>query len=174
VRATYDPTDFNAATTRTARQIAVIFPAASFSYDQHLKWKISAASANHAGRGCFGRKQGPMPMMANGVDITDPNRSFTSDEWSQLHQNGLLSWIIERCTANDHARHNGGGRTGHQGERGSHGGRTQMNAPNDRVVAAVEQQQHDNVTNTNSDSSRVHFGTLPGRGGRAGVNFSGG
>jgi hypothetical protein len=49
-----------------------------------------------------------------------------------------------------------------------------MNAPNDRVVAAVEQQQHGNVTDNNSDSPRVHFGTLPGRGSRAGVNFGGG
>jgi hypothetical protein len=139
VRATY-PTDLNAATTLMAGQIAAIFPAASFSYDQRPKRKISAASANRASRGCFGRKQGPMPIMANGVHITDPNRSFTSDEWSRLRQSGLLSWIIERRATNDRARCNGGSRTGHQGGRGSRGGRTQMNAPNDRVVAAVEQQ----------------------------------
>jgi hypothetical protein len=94
VRSTH-PTDFNAATTLMAGQIAVIFPAASFSYDQRPKRKISAASTNRAGRGRFGRKQEPMSMMANGVDITDPNRSFTSDEWNRLRQCGLLSWIIE-------------------------------------------------------------------------------
>jgi hypothetical protein len=65
-----------------AGQIAVIFPAASLPFDQRPKRKISAASTNRAGRGRFGRKQGPLPMMANGVDITDPNRNFTSDEWS--------------------------------------------------------------------------------------------
>jgi hypothetical protein len=48
-----------------------------------------------------------------------------------------------------------------------------MNAPNDRVIAAVEQQQHGNVTDTDSDSPHVHFGTLPGRVGCAGVNFGG-
>jgi hypothetical protein len=174
VRATH-PTDFNAATTLMAGQIAVIFPSASLSYNQRPKRKISAASINRAGRGRFGRKQGPMPMIANGVDITDPNRSFTSDEWNRLRQCGLLSWIIERRAANDRAKRYGGGRTGNQGGCGnSHGGRTQLNAPNDRVVAAVEQQQHGNVTDTNSDSPRVHFGTLRGRGGRVGVNFGGG
>jgi hypothetical protein len=126
VRATY-PTDFNAATMLMAGQIAVIFPAASFSYDQHPKWKISAASANRAGRSCLGRKHGLMPIMANGVDITDPNRSFTSDEWSRLCQSGLLPWIIECQAANDRAKCNSGGRFGHQGGHGNHGGRMQMN-----------------------------------------------
>jgi hypothetical protein len=45
-------TDFNAATTLMAGQIAVLFPAASFSYDTHPKRKISAVnSITRDGRG---------------------------------------------------------------------------------------------------------------------------
>jgi hypothetical protein len=68
---TAHPTDFNAATTLMAGQIAVIFPAASFSFDTHLKRKISAANTTCGGRGQFERKK--PPVMANGVDISDPN-----------------------------------------------------------------------------------------------------
>jgi hypothetical protein len=82
-------TDFNAATTFMAGQIAVLFPAASFFYDTRPKRKISAANTNRGGRGRFERKK--PPVMANGVDVSDPNQSFTSDEWQKLRQCGLLS-----------------------------------------------------------------------------------
>jgi hypothetical protein len=104
VRATH-PTDFNTATTLMAGQIAVLFPAASFSYDTRPKRKISAANTNHGGRGRFKRKK--PPVMANGVDVSDPNRSFTSDEWQKLRQCGLLSWVIEQRN-----QHGGAGRGG--------------------------------------------------------------
>jgi hypothetical protein len=77
-----------------AGQIAVLFPAASFSYDTRPKRKISATYTNRGGRGRFERKK--PPVMANGVDISDPNRSFTTDEWQKLRQGSLLSWVIER------------------------------------------------------------------------------
>lgn len=82
-----------------------------------------------------------MPMMANGVlDITNPNQSFTSNEWNQLCQSGLLSWIIERQATNDCAKCGGDGRIRHKGSHGGNGGiRTPGNASNDRVMAAVEQ-----------------------------------
>jgi hypothetical protein len=72
-------TDFNAATTLRAGQIAVLFPAASFSYDTRPKRKISAANTTRGGRGRFECKKSP--VIANGVDISDPNQSFASDEW---------------------------------------------------------------------------------------------
>jgi hypothetical protein len=81
-------TDFNAVTMLMAGQIAVLFPAASFSYDTRPKRKISAANSTHDGRGRFECKKSP--VMANGVDISDPNQSFTSDEWHKLRQGGLF------------------------------------------------------------------------------------
>jgi hypothetical protein len=146
VRATH-PTDFNAATTLMAGQIAVLFPAASFAYDTRPKRKISAANTNRGGRGRFERKK--PSVMANGVDISDPNQSFTSDEWPKLRQGGLLSWVIEQ--RNQHGA--GAGRGGRGGGRGSNGPRVRFqiggrghqdgrgNATGGRNIAAVEHYQ---------------------------------
>jgi hypothetical protein len=169
---TNHPTDFNAATTLMAGQIAVLFPAASISYEQRPKRKISAANTR-GGRGRFGQKQGQTPVIANGVDISNPNRSFTSDEWQRLRQSGLLSWILEH--RNNHGRqqqgrggrgnggrgnHFQGGRGGNQDGRGNGGGRN---------IAAVEHHQQ-----TNGNVPANPQSELTGRGGRTGVHFGGG
>jgi hypothetical protein len=170
---TAHPTDFNAATTLMAGQIAVIFPAASIPYDTRPKRKISAANTTRGGRGRFERKK--PPVMANGVDISDPNRSFTSDEWQKLRQGGLLSWVIEQ--RNQRGGRGGGGRGAgprvrfQAGGRGNQDGGRGNNAGAGRNIAAVEHHQG----NGNVPASQQNdVNTNAGRGGRTGINFGGG
>jgi hypothetical protein len=119
---TNHPTDFDSASTLLATQIALLFPSAS--NDPRNKRKISAVmrqnqgsgmphqgrghgnNRNQAGGGGRGggngrggggnsRNQHP-PMMLNGVDVSNPMRNFTSDEWKRLRESGgFLSWLID-------------------------------------------------------------------------------
>jgi hypothetical protein len=110
VRSTH-PNNFNRASNLMAGQIALLFPAAT--NDLRNKRKISAITQGHgggpggaggrgghhggrmnAGRGsggCHGNAQ-----FLNSVDVSNPMRSFTSEEWKTLRESGFLSWLIDR------------------------------------------------------------------------------
>jgi hypothetical protein len=64
----------------------------------------------NAGRGGGGRHGA---QILNGVDVSDPMRNFTSDEWKRLCESGFLSWLIDHCSGL-HNRHGGGGGRGYQ------------------------------------------------------------
>jgi hypothetical protein len=74
------PNDFAQASTHMAAQIALIFPAAQS--DIRNKRRIGAMDSRGGGRG--GRGRGRRTTMLNGVDVLDPTRSFSPDEWAKL------------------------------------------------------------------------------------------
>jgi hypothetical protein len=63
-----------------AAQIALIFPEAQS--DIRNKLRIGAMDSRGGGRG--GRGRGRCTTMLNGVDVSDPTRSFTPMEWGKL------------------------------------------------------------------------------------------
>jgi hypothetical protein len=86
-------------------------------------------SSNRGGRG---GTAGRVKVVMNGVDVSDINRNFTSDEWERLHTCGGVSYIHQRreYLANRGSgcfdgRGGGPGRGGGRGyaDRGSYGGR---------------------------------------------------
>jgi hypothetical protein len=72
--------DFAMATTHMAAQIALIFPAAQS--DICNKRPIGAMDSRGGGRA--GRGRGRRTTMVNGVNVSDPTRSFTPKEWGKL------------------------------------------------------------------------------------------
>jgi hypothetical protein len=125
VRSTH-PNDFNRASNLMAGQIALLFPAAMS--DLRNKRKISAVGAqggsggaggrsgHHGGRMNAGRGGGGRhgnAQFLNGVDVSDPMRSFTSEEWKKLRESGFLSWLIDRQSSLNN-RWGGGGGHGYQ------------------------------------------------------------
>jgi hypothetical protein len=179
VRSTH-PNDFNRASTLMSGQIALLFPAATS--DLRNKRKISAVAQGHPGGsgsagGRGGRHGGRMnagrggggrhgSQVINGVDVSDPMRSFTSDEWKRLRESGFLSWLIDRRSCLHNRRGGGGGRGYQRGGRG--GGRGEQGRGVN--VAAVT------MGTTEVDTSTITDGTGNNKvtsGGRAGVRFGG-
>jgi hypothetical protein len=110
---------------------------------------------------------------ANGVDISDPTRRFTADEWNRLRVcNRDYQWVIDQRNArhaNNRAGHGGGrGGGGNQrygGDRGGRGGGGR------RAVAFVEQQRDadDHLPASDQQQNDVH----EQRGAQAGATFGG-
>jgi hypothetical protein len=69
------PNNFAQAKTHMAAQIALIFPAAQ----SKIRNKRRIGAMDLRGGGCGSR--GPRTTMLNGVDMSDPRRSFSPDEW---------------------------------------------------------------------------------------------
>jgi hypothetical protein len=94
------PMNFNSASTLMPNQIAILFPAANNKL--HNKRRILAVaqmsgcgrgrgrygSHGAGGRGGSGGHHGA-PQILNGVDVSDPMRTFTSDEWKRLCESGF-------------------------------------------------------------------------------------
>jgi hypothetical protein len=181
---TKHPNDFNQASTLMASQIALLFPGAE--PEQRHKRKISAVSKTdgrgNGGRG--GRHGGRMnaraggggrhgnPQILNGVDVSDPLRNFTSDEWKRLRESGFLSWLIDRRSSLN-SRRGGGGRGHQRGGRGGGAGRGGDHGRGGINVAAVttvqNQQEADTstMTDSNGNMAKKHAG------GQAGLRFGG-
>lgn len=97
------------------------------------------------GRG-YGGRYGGRPMEVNGIDISDPTRTFTSDEWNRLGQ--MRSYIMQQ-------RERLSGRTGRTG-RGNRdqGGRTEGG----RAVEAATNEQQQQSTNERGRQNGRGFG----------------
>ena len=89
-------------------------------------------------------------MTMYGVDVTDPTRTFTDEEWSTLRDNNALNYLYSMREAQSGGR--GGGRGGPGRGRGQEQG--------GRNVAAVE------TDNSNADIVQSAQGR--GQGGRDG------
>jgi hypothetical protein len=185
VRSTY-PNDFSAASTLMAGQIALLFPAAT--NELRNKRKISAVNAGpgtpnlgrgRGGRGGGGRGGGGRhgnAHMLNGVDVSDPMRNFTSDEWKRLRESGFLSWLIDRRTALANRRGANPGRhaEGHGFHRGGRGpGRGDECGR--RVQAVTFNLPQSDANSTWSETNVSPTSSLRGsaNSGRAGVRFGG-
>jgi hypothetical protein len=174
VRSTH-PNDFNRASNLMAGQIALLFPAATS--DLRNKRKISAVAQGHgggpggaggrggrhggrnAGRGSGGRHGNT--QFLNGVDVSDPMRNFTSDEWKKLRESGFLSWLIDRRSSLNNRRGGGGGRGFQRGGRG--GGR---GGEQGRGISAV-------LTGTTTEAETSTITDSAGSGGSARGNVGG-
>jgi hypothetical protein len=168
IRATH-PTDFNAASTHMAQQIAMIFPAANIS-EARVKRRVANVETGARGRGRFGNRNAGRNLI-NGVDVSNPTRNFTDDEWKKLRDSGMMAWIISRRQTRS-----GGGR-GYRGGRGgraqdAHGGREaragQRNAGAGRRVNAAAVRFADDEPAANDENPQNG-----GRGGQNGARFGG-
>jgi hypothetical protein len=188
---TNHPNDFDSASTLMATQIALLFPSAENEHRTN-KRKISVVTQNvpnqgrghgrgrnqaggnrgggngRGGGGGNARNRNP-PLLLNGVDVSDPMRNFTSDEWKRLRESGFLSWLIDRrsAMANRRSGHHGG-RGNFPGGRG--GGRGDGNGRQVQIGAVTAIPEHDNSTLTDSNQSRAQV-TNPASGGTAGARF---
>ena len=170
------PNDFAQASTHMAGQIALIFPAAQS--EVRNKRRIAAVdSRGGRGDGRGGRGRGRRTTMLNGVDVSDPTRSFTPDEWGKLQEGGHLRYINE--LRNSGSRGRGRGRGGRYGNRGGRGGRGGRGRDDNRNVSTVDSE----LTEDGGDASAApSTGTgrgsrggssRGGRGGRGGASFGG-
>jgi hypothetical protein len=191
---TNHPNDFDSASTLMATQIALLYPSAENEHRTN-KRKISAVAQNQGpnaqnqargngrnrnqaggnrgggyGRGGGGgnaRNRNPA-LLINGVDVSDPMRNFTSDEWKRLRESGFLSWLIDRrsAVANRRAGNPHGGRGNVRGGRG--GGRGEGNGRQVQIGAVTTIPDHDNSTLTDSNQGGTQSTTT---GGTAGARF---
>jgi hypothetical protein len=164
------PNDFAKASTHMAGQIALIFPAAQ----GEVRNKRRIASMDSRGRGDGrGRGRGRRTTMMNGVDVSDPTRSFTPDEWKKLQEGHHLAYIHEQRNQGSRGRGRGrGGRYGaRDGGRGGRGGGRQ--GRNISSVSSVTDTNENNDDNTNASSGTGSGGRGSTRGGRGGVTFGG-
>jgi hypothetical protein len=125
----------------------------------------------HNGGGCIVLRGGG-GRWVNGVDISDPTRRFTANEWNRLRVcNQDYQWVIDQRNArrgnNNQAGHGGGrGSGGNQRYDGDRGGRGGGRC----AVAFVEQQREtDDHLPANKQQNDVH----EQRGGQAGATFGG-
>jgi hypothetical protein len=110
----------------------------------------------HSGRG--GRRGGGRAII-NGVDVSDPFRTFSGDEWEQLRHNGGRDYVNNaRQRSGNHNRNlQGRGRDGHGGQ---------------RIVSEVEthrRQQNQDTDEHGNDNEQ----DTPGAGDRGGRNGRG-
>ena len=107
------------------------------------------------GRGGRGGQGGRGQTTINGVDVTDPTRAFTNDEWEALSYNGGRAYVAQARERMNRGSTNSHGRGGNEGRgRGISAATTET--PNDEATQMSE------MTNTTA-----------GRGGRGGTNGRG-
>jgi hypothetical protein len=192
-RANY-PTDFHGAITFMAMQLSLIpgYMSQGDDHKRGAKRQVSAllagmdqdafqafiASADRyaqlgrgRGRGGGNRHRGKLEIeyingrqYRSGVDVTDPNRTFSPDEFARLKAGGHAAWLAN-IRWNNGGRPRGGGGGGRGANRGGRGHGRGHNAG--RRVAFVESQQQDEsgMAATNANANQ--------RGGNAGARFGG-
>ena len=171
------PRDFTAACSYFSTQVARVHgPAVLESKQRGRKCGIYSVESGRGGkgrgRGRFGGRgdgrgrgrsggrnggrnsgRGNQRTLINGIDVSDPTRSFTADEWESLGPNGGRAYVMQRREAKERGR-TGDGRGGRQGR--GRGGR------NIAVVAAeTEEKQEEETTDRRTTD----------RGGRNGRGF---
>jgi hypothetical protein len=151
----------------------------------------SGRGGNRLGKsGGRGGTAGRVKVVMNGVDVSDINRNFTSDEWEKLRTCGGVSYIHQRreYLANRGSnrfdgRGGGPGRGGGRGyaDRGSYGGRgggryATGNQEQPRTISATAASTSTELVEFDANTSIVNVpARAPAsggdRGGRAGARF---
>jgi hypothetical protein len=168
--------DFNAAATHMAKQIVAIYPAAH-QQDPRVKRRMAAIDTGARGRGRFGtnNRNGGGRNMINGVDVSNPNRNFTNEEWNKLRDSGMMAWIVARRQNRPRGGRGGnrGGRGGGRGHDARGGGRGdgRNNAGRGEARVAVVRFADDVDEHGAHDQPAQRGG---GRGGRNGARFGAG
>jgi hypothetical protein len=115
---------------------------------------------NRSGRGGRGRSgPGRGKHTINGIDVTDPTRNFTAEEWEALGPNNGRALVMQMRERSN----NRGGWTGHGRGRGRGNNSTRAER---NVNAVTSDETPDNETSTITDSARSND-----RGGRNGRGF---
>ena len=144
-------------------------------------------SGNRGGRGSG---TGKMKVVMNGVDVSDINRNFTTDEWDKLRSCGGVAYIHQRReylanrgSGRFDGRGGGSGRSGGKGYgygSGRSGGRgyaTDNRATTDqpRAIAAAANNASTEIVKYDADTSSAAVARAPAgggdHGGRAGARF---
>ncbi len=196
--------DFDAACMTLSRTVSSRFALAE--PEKSNKRSIGAATTNNKNnRGSGGRGggrpgnrgrgsggSGKVKVVMNGVDVSDINRNFTSDEWEKLRSCGVIAYIHQRREylanrGSDRFDGRGGGSGrgsgrsyGDRGPYGRSGGRgyaTDKNRSNDqlRSIAATAANTSTEIVEYDADASNVAPARAPASGGdrvgRAGARF---
>jgi hypothetical protein len=99
----------------------------------------------------------------SGVDVTDPHRTFSPEEYTRLRQGGHITWLAN-------VRWNNGGRPhDNRGGRDGRGGRGHGRAQLGRQVSFLEHVPSEGSTTTTQQNNEVQHQ----RGGNAGARFGG-
>jgi uncharacterized membrane protein YgcG len=120
----------------------------------------SGRGGGRGGRGRFGRG-GRASHIINGIDVSDPNRSFTAQEWEALGPNGGRVTVMQM-------RERAAGRGSGREARGR--GPTQGRGPGERNASAVNVEEYGSI-NDNDDHTTLTTDTRSDRGGRNGRGF---
>jgi hypothetical protein len=131
-----------------------------------------------------------MKVVMNGVDVSDINRNFTTDEWDKLRSCGGIAYIHQRReylanrgSGRFDGRGGGSGRSGGKGygyNSGRSGGRryaTDNRATTDqtRAIAVTSNNVSTEIVEYDADTSSAAVARAPAagsdRGGRAGARF---
>lgn len=174
--------DFTGAVTYLSDRIAVTFPSVVNKRERAKagKRKISSTSSGRGrGRGrTGGRNNGGRSNsnagngnderhIVNGVDITDPNRIFTNEEWAKIGNKRYIVHQMRRLQADYRSNNRGGPGRGHNPGRGRGRG-----PGGNRNIGAIEQVNDDAEGDGAVDNGeQVDNGH---RGGQAGQMFGGG
>jgi hypothetical protein len=189
------PTNFNQASLSLAGQISRMYPASHL--ESRAKRKISAVqrdftrNRNRNGPPYDPRVRNNVPVrpgarsgspngavIANGVDLSDPLRTFTPEEWRRLREAGMANWVMDQRNRG-RAPARGGRGPGRGGGGRSNAGRGGQQA---RVSVVRFQDTEDTASNLSMDGSGspAAGGSMTSslrngdRGGRAGAGFGGG
>jgi hypothetical protein len=136
--------------------------AQGYGYSQNYRY-----GGHGCGRGHIGNHNRQQRQYRAGVDVTDPTRTFTRDEYARLRASGHLEWL-----ANMHWNNRGRPRNDVHGGRGGHGrGRGHGGRGHGRQVAFLEQQQDADQGNMENMPNVATAGNQ--RGGNAGAHFGG-
>ena len=110
------------------------------------------------GRGQTGRGRGAQAThIINGIDVSDPNRNFTADEWEALGPNNGRTTVLQLRERNN--------TRGNRDERGRARGRGRGNNTRNVSATGVDEANHD-VKHGENDGTRSSD-----RGGRNGRGF---
>jgi hypothetical protein len=166
------PRDFINACGYFSQQVARIHGPAQLEYRQNRTKKRGIyavdirANRGGRGRGRFGGRGGSNrgrsggrggrgAHIINGVDVSDPNRTFSASEWEALGPNGGRTTVLQM-------RERASGRGGRDG-RGR--GRGRARGDSERNVGAAH------VDNTQQEDDPNNANAVPDRGGRNGRGF---
>ena len=134
------PYDFTRACSYFSQQVSRLHGRAQLENKKYRKRRISEVrtrgghgqggcgryerGGRRSGRGGRGGRGGRDQVVINGIDVSDPTRSFTNDEWSKLARNGGQAFVMQARERMAGRGGRAGGRDGgHDGGRGRGGQR---------------------------------------------------
>lgn len=185
--------DFDAACAFFSREVSRLHGPAQLeaARNKGKKRGIYAFEAGGRGRGRFGGRYGGRGFgggrggrfgrgggqnggraMINGIDVSDPTRVFSNEEWAALQSNGGLAYVLQaRDRINGRFRGRGGRGGRSQGGRG-YGGNYNGRGDNRNVsFAGSDNTQSDAQQNEQQQQQRTGNGGRGDRGGRNGRGF---